>query len=168
MAFGIGRCERGLADPAHTVQQRGPCLHPAEGDIQAPNGEAGFDPNPTFPLPRSETIIDEVPPARTGTAIGVVAAEMGASRIVDHVNTHMRGAGPFRPGAAPLDPQKPASLSKPTQAQRFKHRAHQAASGQLRVGAVSAVLAMLTFEVLLNHQGEYLTWLIAAPTARLS
>jgi hypothetical protein len=27
---------------------------------------------------------------------------------------------------------------------------------------------MLTFEVLLNHQGEYLTWLIAAPTARLS
>jgi hypothetical protein len=37
-----------------------------------------------------------------------------------------------------------------------------------RVGAVSAALAMLTFEGLLNHQGEYLTWLIAAPTARLS
>jgi predicted GNAT superfamily acetyltransferase len=36
------------------------------------------------------------------------------------------------------------------------------------VGAVSAALAMLTFEVLLNHQGEYLTWLIAAPTAHLS
>jgi hypothetical protein len=33
---------------------------------------------------------------------------------------------------------------------------------------VPAALAMLTFEVLLNHQGEYLTWLIAAPTARLS
>jgi hypothetical protein len=31
---------------------------------------------------------------------------------------------------------------------------------------VSAALAMLTFEVLLNHQ--VLTWLIAAPTARLS